>query len=315
MGLVAADNDQRVALLRAVEIGHERREVERQGEEAKPELQSTFDETEPTRLLVRQLVGLDAVEVALSGAAPLPGEILHFFLGLGIPLTEAYGLSETTGILTWDPGEDRPGTVGRVFPGVELRVADDGEVLTRGGHVFTGYLADPQRTADVLDPDGWFHTGDVGRIDDDGYLTIVDRKKELIITAGGKNISPANLEAALKANPLVGQAAVIGDGRPYVAALVVLDPDAAASWAGARGLGEIARDLGQLAVHADLVAEITKAVDIANSHVSPAEQVRTFKVLADEWVPDSEVLTPTMKLKRRGVAARYADEIEALYRR
>ncbi len=301
MALVAADNDQRVALLRAVDLGHEVREAARRGEEPSPDVQAAFDETEPTRLLVRQLVGLDAVETALSGAAPLPGEILRFFDGLGIPLVEVYGLSETTGIVTWDlAGHDRPGTVGRAFPGVEVRLEEDGEVLTRGGAVFPGYLDDPVRTAEVLDADGWFHTGDVGRLDD-GYLTIVDRKKELIITAGGKNVSPANLEAALKANPLVGQAAVIGDGRPYVAALVVLDPDAAAAWAGARGLTDIARDLGQLAEHPDLLAEVQKAVDAANSHFSSVEQVRRFRVLPDEWVPDSEVLTPTMKLKRRGV--------------
>jgi long-chain acyl-CoA synthetase len=315
MGLVAADNDQRVALLRAVDLGHEVREAARLGDEVKPDVQTAFEETEPTRLLVRQLVGLDAVEVALSGAAPLPADIQRFFDGLGIPLVEAYGLSETTGLLTWDlDGQARPGTVGRAFPGIELRLADDGEVLARGGGIFTGYLDDPVRTAEVLDDDGWFHTGDIGRLDDDGYLTIFDRKKELIITAGGKNVSPANLEAALKASPLIGQAAVIGDGRPYVAALVVLDPDAAASWANARGLADIARDLGRLAVHPDLVAEVQKAVDSANSHFSGVEQVRRFRVLADEWLPDSEVLTPTMKLKRRGVSACYADDIEALYR-
>jgi long-chain acyl-CoA synthetase len=316
LALASADNDQRVALLRAVELGHRQREAVRSGVVPDAELQAAFDETEPTRLLVRQLVGLDAAEVALSGAAPLPAEVLRFFDGLGIPLTEAYGLSETTGVLTWDFGADtRLGTVGRPFPGIELRLDDDGEVIARGGAIFTGYLDDAAHTAEVLDADGWFHTGDVGRLDDDGYLTLIDRKKELIITAGGKNVSPANVEAALKANPLVGQAAAIGDGRPYVAALVVLDPDAAAAWAGAHGLSDIARDLDRLAAHPDVVAAVQKAVDAANSHVSTVEQVRRFRVLADEWLPDSELLTPTMKLKRRGVLARYADEIESLYSR
>ena len=151
-----------------------------------------------------------------------------FFRALGVPLSEIYGLSETSGPMTWEPFRVRPGTVGPAIPGEEVRLADDGEVLCRGGNVFRGYLDDPDRTAEALDADGWFHTGDIGEFDDAGYLRIVDRKKELIITAGGKNISPANLEAALKAHPLIGQAMAIGDGRPYISALVVLDPEVTA---------------------------------------------------------------------------------------
>jgi long-chain acyl-CoA synthetase len=312
--LAAADNDQRVALNRAVSVGHEVRELARRGEQPSAALQTAFDETEPTRLLVRQLVGLDALEVAASGAAPISLDVLRFFDGLGVPISEVYGLSEDTGPLTWDVNRHaRLGTVGRPIPGCEIRLGPDGEILASGGHIFPGYLDDPERTAEVLQ-DGWLHTGDIGSFDADGYLSVVDRKKELIITAGGKNISPANVETALKASPLVSHVAVIGDRRPYVSALIVLDADAVAAWATARGLGDIARNLAELARHPDLVAEIERAVDAANAHFSPVEQVRRFLVLGDEWLPDSEVLTPTMKLKRRGVASRYGVEIEALYR-
>ena len=172
-------------------------------------------------------------------------------------------------------------------------------------------MKDPARTAEVLDDEGWLHSGDIGVFDDGGYLKIVDRKKELIITAGGKNISPANIEAALKSFPLIGQACVIGDMRPYVSALIVLDPEVAPAWAKSRGI-ETAT-MADLARHPDVQAEVERAVAEANARFSQVEQVKRFTVLTEEWLPDSEELTPTMKLKRRGVLARYAEEIEALY--
>jgi long-chain acyl-CoA synthetase len=260
---------------------------------------------------VRELLGLDDLQVAVTAAAPIPVDILQFFRALGVPLSEMYGLSESSGPATWEPERVRPGAVGRAIPGVELRLGDDGEVLFRGGNVFRGYLGDAERTAEALDADGWLHSGDVGELDADGYLRIVDRKKELIITAGGKNVSPANLEAALKAQPLIGQACVVGDDRPFVVALLVLDPDVAPVWAVQQGLS--ASTLPELAIDPDVRAEVAREVDEVNGNFSRAEQIRAFTVLGEDWLPDSEELTPTMKLKRRGILAKYAAEIDALY--
>ncbi|HEX2252244.1 MAG TPA: AMP-binding protein, partial [Thermoanaerobaculia bacterium] len=247
---------------------------------------------------VRELIGLDQLTFAVSGAAPIPPEMLEWFVGIGIPMSEIYGMSENTGPLTWDPYEIKPGTVGRAMPGSEVKLAEDGEVVARGGHVFQGYLNDPEKTADALDEDGWLHTGDIGEMDDEGYLRIVDRKKELIITAGGKNISPANLEAALKMIPLVGQACAIGDKRPFVGALVVLDTDVAPAWAAQRGID--ATDLRTLAEHPEVVAEIEKGLADVMGQFNNAERVKKVRILTEEWLPDSEELTPTSKLKRRG---------------
>jgi long-chain acyl-CoA synthetase len=261
---------------------------------------------------VSELLGLDQVVSAISGAAPIPIEVLEFFRSLGVPLAEIYGLSECSGPMTFDAIEVRPGTVGRAIPGCEVELAEDGEVVCQGGNVFRGYLDDPKKTADALDEDGWLHSGDIGILDDARYLKIVDRKKELIITAGGKNISPANLEAALKAFPLIGQACVIGDQRPFVAALLVLDPEIAPGWAKQRG---IEAPLAALAENPEVISEVDRCVTEANARFAHVEQVKRFKLLGEEWLPDSEELTPTMKLKRRGVHAKYADEIDALYQR
>ncbi|HET6662686.1 MAG TPA: AMP-dependent synthetase/ligase [Acidimicrobiales bacterium] len=259
---------------------------------------------------VKQLVGLDELEFGITGAAPIPAELLSWFQGLGVPLSEIYGMSESSGPMTWAPTRIKPGTVGPAIPGCEVALAEDGEVICRGGNVFLGYLDDEEKTAEAL-PDGWLHTGDIGVFDDEGYLHIVDRKKELIITAGGKNISPANLEAALKMIPLVAQACAIGDQRPFVSALVVLDPEVAPVWAANQGLPPVS--LAELAQHPDVVAEIERGVEEVMGGFNNAERVKKVKVLGVEWVPDSEELTPTSKLKRRGIHARYAQEIEALY--
>ncbi|WP_420453544.1 AMP-dependent synthetase/ligase [Ilumatobacter sp.] len=263
---------------------------------------------------VKERLGLDRAEICITGAAPIPAEILSWFRALGVPLSEGYGLSETMAVLTW-AADAKPGYVGRAATGVEMKLDDDGEVLARGGNVFGGYLGLPDTTDEALDADGWFHTGDIGEIDDDGYLRIVDRKKELIITAGGKNVSPANLEAALKMIPLVGQACAIGDGKPFISALVVLDPDAAAAWAANHDLTGAEAEPTALAENPDLVAEIDEGVRAAMSEFNNAESVKKVKVLGDEWLPDSEVLTPTSKLKRRGIHAQFAEEIDQLYRR
>ena len=263
---------------------------------------------------VRGLIGLDETEICISGAAPLQPEILSWFRAIGVPLSEGYGMSETTAVLTWSSAA-KAGYVGRPATGVEVMIADDGEVLARGGNMFTGYLGLPDKTAETLDADGWVHTGDIGELDDEGYLKIVDRKKELIITAGGKNISPANLEAALKTIPLVGQACAVGEQKPYVAALVVLDPDASAAWAAAHGLEGDAATMAALAERPDVVAEVELGLASAMAEFNNAESVKKVKVLGDEWLPDTDLLTPTSKLKRRGILTRFADEIDALYAR
>ncbi len=261
---------------------------------------------------VRGLIGLDQTEIGITGAAPLPAEILAWFRAIGVPLTEGYGMSETTAVLTWS-NTPKPGCVGTAGPGVEITIADDGEVLARGANMFVGYLGQPEKTAETLDDDGWVHTGDIGVLDDDGYLKIVDRKKELIITAGGKNISPANLESELKMIPLVGQACVVGDQKPFVAALVVLDPDAAKSWAASHGLSGADAEPIALAENPDVIAEIDQGLTEVMAGFNNAEAVKKVKVLGEEWMPDSDLLTPTSKLKRRGVLTRFADEIEGLY--
>jgi long-chain acyl-CoA synthetase len=260
---------------------------------------------------VRALIGLDDVQFAVTGAAPIPPELIRWYRSIGVPMSEVYGLSETTGPMTWDPYAVRVGTVGRAFPGVEVCLGEDGEVLCRGGNVFAGYLDDPDKTADALESDGTFHSGDIGVIDDDGYLRIVDRKKELIITAGGKNISPANLEAAIKTIPAIGQACCVGDQRPFVSALVVLDPEVAPGWFAERGIE--AASLAELAAHPEAYDVLQRAVDEVMVRFSNVERVKRVAVFGDEWLPDGDELTPTSKLKRRSILAKYADQIEGIY--
>jgi long-chain acyl-CoA synthetase len=258
---------------------------------------------------VRSLVGLDELELAITGAAPIPREVLEWFVAIGVPLSEIYGMSESSGPMTWDAREIRPGTVGRPIPGCEVRIADDGEVVCRGGNVFQGYFKAADKTAETL-IDGWLHSGDIGEVDADGYVRIIDRKKELIITSGGKNISPANLEAALKTIPLVGQACAIGDNRNFVTALLVLDPEYAPVWARANGIDG---SLADLAEHPEVIAEVQRGVDEVNKQFSNVQQIKKFTLLGEEWLPDSDLLTPTSKLKRRGVNARYAGTIDGMY--
>ena len=260
---------------------------------------------------VRSLVGLDNVEFAITGAAPIPAELISWYRALGVPLSEIYGMSESSGPMTWEPTRVKAGTVGVAFPGTDCFLAEDGEVCIRGGNVFQGYLDDPEKTAEALDADGTLHSGDIGQFDDEGYLRIIDRKKELIITAGGKNISPANLEAELKMIPLVGQACAIGDQRPFVSALVVLDGEVAPAWAKEHGI--TFDSLADLAEHPDVVAEVNRGLEVAMAEFNNAERVKKVTILHDEWLPDSEELTPTSKLKRRGIHAKYAQEIDALY--
>ncbi len=247
------------------------------------------------------------------GAAPTPVDVLEFFHALGIELSELWGMSETGGVGAVNrPGRVRIGTVGPASPGVELRLAEDGEVLCRGEFLMAGYRNQPQLTAEAIDADGWLHTGDIGTIDDDGYLAIVDRKKELIINAAGKNMSPANIEAAIKtSSPLIGQACCIGDGRPYNTALIVLDADFAPAWAAQHELAD--RTLEALAGEPAVVAAVQEGIDAANQRLARVEQIKKFTIVAGDWLPGGEELTPTIKLKRKPISAKYAAEIEAMY--
>ena len=260
---------------------------------------------------LRALVGLDEAVFAVTGAAPMSRDLQNWFRAIGVPLSEVYGMSETTGLITWSPLHAKTGTVGAATPGIEVKLAEDGEVLCRGAGVFSGYFKDVEKTAEALDADGWLHTGDIGQLDSDGYLRIVDRKKELIITAGGKNVSPANLEAFLKGLPLVGQACAIGDDKPFISALIALDPEKLKPWAVRRGLRDLT--LTQAAKHPDVIAEIEAALPHAMASFNHAERVKRVSILDSEWLPDSDELTPTSKLKRRVIHKKYATEIEALY--
>ncbi len=262
---------------------------------------------------LRTMLGLDEVVTVNVGAAPTPRDVLVFFHAIGIQLAELWGMSETCGYGTVNPpGGVKIGTVGPAAPGVELRLADDGEVLMRGACNMLGYRNKPEQTAETIDPDGWLHTGDIGELDADGYLRIVDRKKEIIINAAGKNMSPANIEATLKtASPLIGQACVIGDRRPYNTALIVLDADFAPVWAQKQGIEET--ELEALAGDERMRAAIAEAVEDANTKLARVEGIKKFAIIRGDWAPGGDELTPTMKLKRKPIAAKYEAEVEALY--
>ncbi|CAM4393987.1 long-chain fatty acid--CoA ligase [Nocardia ninae] len=262
---------------------------------------------------LRHAMGLDALSVPASGAAPIPPETLEYFIGLGFPMSEVWGMSETTGVGTFtEKDKPRPGSVGRPVDGLELRLDTDGEVLVRGPIVTRGYRNMPEQTAEAIDDDGWLHTGDVGTLDPDGYLRIVDRKKELIINEAGKNIAPSNVENAVKAvSSLVGQVVALGDAKPYIAALIVLDPDVAALRA--KEFDATDADVATLATRKEIVDEVLAAVQAGNVKLSRVEQIKRFTIIGGIWEPGGDELTPKMSLKRSPIATKYAAEIEALY--
>ncbi|AHH18628.1 putative fatty-acid--CoA ligase [Nocardia nova SH22a] len=310
----AAQSLERVAFAEALRLGYQRIAAERDGERLDAADEARRAELDAAVLApLRQRFGFDNLRWGMSGAAPIPGETLEFFMALGIPVCEIWGMSESVGAATVNPPDRvRPGTVGRVLPGVELRVAPDGEALVRGPIVMRGYRGDPQRTAEVLDAEGWLSTGDIVEIDEHGYVRIVDRKKELIINAAGKNMSPTNIENTIKvACPLVAQAVAIGDGRRYNTALIVLDAEAAATFAAGHGLSGTA--VTDLVSHPAVIDFVSSSVAQANTKLSRVEQIKRFRILPDFWEPGSEQLTATMKLKRKPIAARYDAEIEAMY--
>jgi long-chain acyl-CoA synthetase len=260
---------------------------------------------------IRSLLGLGETEIFVAGAAPLPPEVGTFFAGLGIQILDVYGMSETTGAFTTNTtAAFRLGTVGQPVAGADVRIAPDGEILTRSPLNTPGYLNLPEQTADLIDAEGWLHTGDIGSVDADGFVSVVDRKKELIITAGGENVSPAAVENLLVAHPLIGQALAYGDRRPYLVALLTLDGGVAPVWAKARG---IEGSLAELAANPEVLAEVGSAVSAANEKLARVQQIKYWELLPVEWTAESEELTPTLKLKRRVVHAKYADVIDSLY--
>jgi long-subunit acyl-CoA synthetase (AMP-forming) len=302
---VAAEGDEakKQATQWALRTGLEKVRLEQAGEPVPEKLAQEYAKADELVLSkVREGLGLSHVESVNVGAAPTPPEVIEFIHALGVPLAELWGMSETTACGACNPPDRiKIGTVGPPAPGVEMKLAEDGELLVRGPVVMRGYRNQPEQTREAIDSEGWLHTGDVGEFDDDGYLKIVDRKKELIINAAGKNMSPANIEAKVKASsPLIGQVIAVGDGKPYNVALITLDPDMAPAFA---------QQHGEEAV----LAEVQRGVDSANEAMARVEQIKKFKLLDAEWEPGGDELTPTMKLKRKPIHEKYGREIEALY--
>jgi long-subunit acyl-CoA synthetase (AMP-forming) len=308
------DADKREAAHRSLEVGLQKVRLEQAGEPVPDELQAAYARAEAGLFSkLRAGLGLERCEWYMVGAAPTPVEVLEFFAAIGIPICEVWGMSELSSIATMVPRDNvRFGTVGIPLPGIEVKLDSDGEVLVRGATMMVGYRNQPEKTAEAIGSDGWLRTGDIGAFDEAGFLKLIDRKKELIINASGKNMSPANIEGHLKSSsPLIGQAIAIGDGRPYNVALLVLDPDNAAAFATERGLPD--GSLQALAVDPAVRDEVEAGVERANSRLSRVEQIKRFKVLPNDWPPAGDELTPTMKLKRKPISAKYAAEIEALY--
>ncbi len=306
------DPQMKAAVEGAVEAGRQVARLRQHGEEVPAALIEAYERAAPIRRSLLAKVGLEECEQAGSGAAPIDPAIIEFFQALGIAMGEGWGMTELTCAATMNELDRvRNGMVGYAFPGMEMKLAEDGEVLMRGPLVMKGYYKDAEKTAETIDAEGWLHTGDVGEIDADGYLKIIDRKKELIITSGGKNVSPANIEYLLKTHELIGQALAIGDRRKHITALLVLDPLTAPLWAKQRGIA--AASLDELKRHPEVLAEVQRAVDAANEHLARVEQVKRFLLLAGQWTPETGELTPTMKLKRRVILERNAGAIEAMY--
>jgi long-chain acyl-CoA synthetase len=313
-GLAALPPEQAAGVQAARDAALEAWQLGGQGKPIPAELAARLAVLDEKALLpIRTMLGMDNMHRGgNSGAAPIPVGVLDFLASVGIRVLEVWGLSETTGAVTTNvPEAYRPGSVGRALPTVEIKLGEDDELLVRGPLVFQGYLQEDGTIKPDVDEDGWLATGDVGRIDDDGYVFVTDRKKELIITSGGKNIAPTKVEGLLRTHPLVGQAVAIGDQRPYVTALLVLDEETAPLWAKARGIEDV--QLSALAAHPLVLAELQSAVEQANSVLSKVEQIKKYHVLAEAWTPESGEVTPTLKLRRRIITDRYSHAIQGLY--
>jgi long-chain acyl-CoA synthetase len=298
---------------RAVALGLQVRSLEARGEPVPNELREPFERADERIFAkVRALFG-GKLREALTGAAPIATEILEFFYAAGVPVMEGYGMSETMAIGSVNRQVAfRFATVGRALPGIEIRIAKDEEILMRGPHIFKGYWENEAATREVLDDHGWLHTGDLGALDEDGYLSITGRIKDIIITAGGKNLAPANLENDLRQSPFISHAVMYGDRRPYPVALMTLDPDAIIPWAHEQGLPE---DLGALAEHPDVRDLVQAVLDDSNSHYAQVEQIKRFAILDHDFSQQLGELTPTLKVKRNVIYKRYADTYDQLYAR
>ncbi|MGQ0848289.1 MAG: AMP-dependent synthetase/ligase [Actinomycetota bacterium] len=261
---------------------------------------------------IRHGLGMDGLEIAITAAAPISPDLIVFFRGLGVPLFELYGMSETTGPATSNiPGEERIGSVGKPLPGVEVTLGEDGEILMRGGVITAGYYKMPEDTAQTFDAAGWVHSGDLGRFDDDGFLHIVGRKKDIIINAAGKNIAPAKLETTMKNHPLVAQACMVGDGRQFMTMIFALDSEEAPTWARDKGLRY--EDMASFSQMPEVRAELQGVLDTANQEVARVEQIKKFVIVPDVWTPDSGEITPSLKLKRNVVLDRYSAAVDSMY--
>ncbi|KAA1421879.1 long-chain fatty acid--CoA ligase [Nocardioides humilatus] len=316
-GMIAAQPDEeRAALTEVLEVGLERVRAVESGSGVPAEEAAALVERHeailPRLAPLLGRLGLDNLKAAFVGGAPSAPALSQFFRAVGVPMLEAYGLTEGSLNVFNRVDDYKTGTAGKPLPGVEVRLAEDGELLCRGDLNFAGYRKQPEATADALDADGWLHTGDIATIDEEGFIAIVDRKKEIIINSAGKNMSPANIESAVRGeSSLVGQVVAIGDARKYVTALITLDPEAAPVHAKKLGLEGLA--LEELVASPELLAEIGAVVDRANTRLHGNEQIKKFHVLGSAWLPDSDELTPTAKLKRRVIHVKYADQIEGLY--
>ncbi|MEV4570592.1 AMP-dependent synthetase/ligase [Nonomuraea sp. NPDC049419] len=305
--------EQQAAVRAAMAAGAAYVEAGQYGRTMTPEIQAAFEKADASLLsVIRGLIGFDRAEWTATGAAPLADEVRHFYAGLGLKVIDVYGMTETTGAFTGNsPACYRLGSVGMAEPGVEVRIAEDGEILTRSPLNTAGYLNRPEATAGFIDADGWLHTGDIGAVDEDGFYRVVDRKKELIITAGGENISPAEIENHLKQHLLIGQALAYGDRRPHTVAILTLDAETAPGWAQSRGV--TFGSLAELAEHPEVLKEVEEAVRAANEKLARVQQVKKWALLGVEWTAETEELTPSLKLKRRIIHSKYADIIEGLY--
>jgi long-chain acyl-CoA synthetase len=306
----AGSPEDQARFAKAIEVGVEVRRRRERGEPVPAELQEIFDRAEENLYhRVRALFG-DQINQALSAAAPIAREILEFFYACGVLVLEGWGMTETSALGTVaTPEHYKFGTVGRAVPGVELRIAEDGEILVRGANIFKEYWRNPEATAETI-VDGWLHTGDLGSLDDEGYLSITGRKKDIIITAGGKNLTPANIENELKQSPFISQAVMHGDRRPYPVALVTLDPEEIVPWAQERGLPP---EIDVLSRHEDVVALVQGILDAVNANYAQVEQVKRFAILEHDLSIEGGELTPTLKVKRAVVDERYAEVIDSLY--
>jgi long-chain acyl-CoA synthetase len=312
--LASQPEEQREKVQSALAAAIKKVRLEQAGEQVPAELAEQVAKADEEIFAgLRTMLGLDQVEAINVGAAPTPVEVLEFFHAIGLPLAELWGMSETCGAGSVNPPQKiRIGTVGPPAPGVEIKLDSDGEVLIRSDVVMKGYRNLPEKTAESFTDDGFLRTGDIGEFDDHGYLKIVDRKKELIISAAGKNMSPANIEATLKtASPLIGQACCIGDARHFNTALIVLDADFAPMWAGQQGIEDAS--LESLAEHERVRAVVAEGVEAANAKLAKVEQIKKFSIVRGDWLPGGDELTPTMKLKRKPIAEKYSETIESMY--